>query len=199
MQEHRHIPIKNGWITWHGEEGPTPEQIQVFEKVAETISNLPLPKPAIAADSFSIDQKLLALSFKQPYAELMLHGKIETRTWSTKYRGWVMICASKVPYELGSIREISGNEQTSRIYETLGTNNIGFNSDFERGKAIAIGRLVDCRPMQPKDELKCFVEYQPYLYCHIYEDVKQIIPIPWKGTQGWKEATEDIKRMIKVL
>jgi hypothetical protein len=53
----------------------------------------------LAAGSFPIDQKLMALSWKQPYAELMLHGKIETRTWQTKYRGWVMVCASKQPYE----------------------------------------------------------------------------------------------------
>lgn len=39
-----------------------------------------------------------ALSTKQPYASLMLHGKVETRTWDSKYLGWVLICASKQAY-----------------------------------------------------------------------------------------------------
>lgn len=38
-----------------------------------------------------------ALSLKQPYANLIAQGKktIETRKWSTKYRGDIVICASK--------------------------------------------------------------------------------------------------------
>ena len=38
-----------------------------------------------------------ALSLKQPYANLIANGKktIETRTWATKYRGDLLICASQ--------------------------------------------------------------------------------------------------------
>ena len=51
-------------------------------------------------------EPIKALSWKQPYASLMLKGKIETRSWPTNYRGLVLICASKAPY---SIKEIKGN------------------------------------------------------------------------------------------
>ena len=67
------------------------------------------------------------------------------------------------------------------------------------GYGIAIGRLIDSRKMKPEDADKCFVKWREDLYCHVYEDVRQIKPIIWKGTQGWKEVTEDIKRMIEVL
>jgi len=38
-----------------------------------------------------------ALSLKQPYANWIAEGKktIETRSWSTRYRGDVLICASQ--------------------------------------------------------------------------------------------------------
>jgi hypothetical protein len=38
-----------------------------------------------------------AISLKQPYASWIAEGKktIETRTWSTKYRGDIVICASQ--------------------------------------------------------------------------------------------------------
>lgn len=156
-------------------------------------------KPMLAAVSFQIDQKLLALSWKQPYAELMLHGKIETRTWQTKYRGWVMICASKKGYDFNQVHRIAGDKQIVRITEVLGRNNDHYLNNYRSGIAIAVGKLIDCRLMRKEDEDKCFVEFYPDLFCHVYSNVKPIKPIIWKGTQGWKEVTEDIKRTIEVL
>lgn len=142
-------------------------------------------------DELSSGVKLLALSWKEPFASLMLHGKIETRTWPTKYRGLVLICASKVSYSAGSILEISGSDYT-RI-----ENICGYKWEMcTPGYAIAIGRLVDCRPMQPKDEAKCFVKYYKDLFCHIYEDVQPITPIAWKGKQGWTNVSQDLIRSI---
>jgi hypothetical protein len=69
------------------------------------------------------------------------------------------------------------------------------NPNYE-GKAIAIGRLTDCRPMKLEDEDKCFVQYCPDLFCHIYENVQAIKPFPWKGSQGWKEVSIEIKNQI---
>jgi hypothetical protein len=65
-----------------------------------------------------------ALSMKEPWATLLLHGKktIETRVWRTNYRGKILLCASKNP--------------RSPI----------------AGKAFAIAELVDCRPMIWEDE-----------------------------------------------
>lgn len=143
--------------------------------------------------NFSTDKKLMALSWKQPYAELMLHGKIETRTWHTYYRGWVLICGSQSGYTSKQIENISGIIQKGRIHESLR------NANIIGGYAIAIGKLVDCRPMQKEDEDKCFVEFYPDLYCHVYENVQAIEPFPWKGTQGWKEVDPETKNKIKLI
>lgn len=143
---------------------------------------------------FTLNQKLMALSWKQPYAELMLHGKIETRTWPTNYRGWVLICASKKGYYTNQLRNISGGHQIMRMGQFLQNNNPGYE-----GLAIAIGRLVDCRPMHPADEDKCFVKYWSDLFCHVYDNVRPIKPFAWRGTQGWKEVNPEIKNQIQFL
>lgn len=132
--------------------------------------------------------EIKALFWKQPYANLMLHGKIETRTWNTNYRGLVLICASKIPYTNHLVKLISNID---KVYQVLGDETI------KLGCAIAVGKLVDCRLMQPDDEEKCFVNYSPNLYCHIYEDVKAIEPFELKGQMGWMNINDDILNKIK--
>ena len=138
-----------------------------------------------------MNEKIMGLSWKQPFASLMLHGKIETRTWKTNYRGLVLICASQSPYSNNMVFQICGEKQFQRIQKVLQNETLVF------GCAIAIGRLVDCRPMQSDDEDKCFVRYNPDLFCHIYEDVKAIEPIPLKGKQGWMTINSEILDKIK--
>lgn len=147
---------------------------------------------------FTPDQKLLALSWKQPYAELMLHGKIETRTWNTNYRGWVLICTSLKAYTWQSVQNISGEKQYQRMRNIL-LPYFYQNLIAYQGYAVAIGRLVDCRPMKPEDEDRCFVQYHLDLFCHIYENVQAIESFPWKGSQGWREVLEVIKKSIIVM
>lgn len=144
---------------------------------------------------FTTDQEIRALSWKQPFASLMLHGKIETRTWDTKYRGWVLICTSKKPYSIDEEKLIMGAEQFMRVYKCgLRLNELNMN-----GYAIAIGRLVDSIPMTEDHEDACFVKYQEGLFCHIYKDVQAIQPFAWKGSQGWKTLDESVKNQIITL
>lgn len=135
-----------------------------------------------------------ALSWRQPFANLMLQGKIETRTWSTKIRGQVLICSSLKPYSADEVVNISGDKQYSRICEE-----VGLITASDCGVAIAVGELIDCRPMRPEDENRTFVEYKSGLFCHIYANVRPIKPFPWKGCQGWKTLDEDTKKLIQYL
>lgn len=146
-----------------------------------------------------------ALSWKEPFATLMLHGKIETRTWSTSYRGLVLICSTQSPYKAVDLIEICGEEQLKRINPELLRKNHKFSTC---GQAIALGFLAGCRPMVKEDEDKCFVKYREpeinngkikRLYCHIYNYVQAIEPMSFKGVQGWKSLTDDEIKKIKVL
>jgi len=142
-----------------------------------------------------IIELIRALWWKQPFGSLMLHDKIETRTWYTSYRGLVLICTSKASYSQQTVESISGPVQFKRLINELKNDE---TLDFE-GYAIAVGRLVDCRPMVKADEDKTFVAYNPDLYCHIYEDVTPIKPFEIKGCQGWKKLEADIWDKIEFV
>ncbi|HOP03874.1 MAG TPA: hypothetical protein PL017_05565 [Tenuifilaceae bacterium] len=141
--------------------------------------------------------KIMALSWKEPYASLMLHGKIETRTWPTKYRGLVLICVSKLPYSKQQVELISGVYQQNRLNEILRKSD--WKPATNSGMAIAVGRLLECRAMKPVDEDDCFVSFNPNLFCHFYVDVNPIKPFPWKGKPGWKNVPQEIIRKIEFL
>ena len=141
--------------------------------------------------------EIRALSLKEPYATLMLHDKIETRRRPTSYRGWVLICASKVPYSDEAIRQISGYDTYSSIFTRLGYHLDNSITD-NKGKAIAIGYLSECRMMRESDADRCFVLFNRGIYCYIFEHVQQIEPFEWKGTQGWKTLTHEQKQLIQL-
>lgn len=157
------------------------------------------------------DQELKALSWRQPYADLMFAGKIETRTWPTKYRGWVLICASQKAYPYDQVLAISGEQQTSRLIDYVVEKTKKQEEHFEKtlkdlnalvgidGHALGIGRLVDCRRMKPEDEQACYVEYHEHLWCHVYEDVQRIIPFKFKGGQKWTEPNAIQRNSIIIL
>lgn len=139
-----------------------------------------------------------ALSWKEPYASLMLVGKIETRTWYTKYRGLVLICCSQKPYNWVSVNEISGVEEFNRIVLAINKRK-AIHSGRLDGKAIAIGLLADCRHMHPNDAEACYVKYHQDLWCHVYTIVKPIVPFEWKGSRKWGKVGEDIISSIEFL
>lgn len=145
----------------------------------------------------STTSQMRALSWKEPFASLMLCGKIETRTWATPYRGKVLMCASKAHYTEKKLLEIAGHRMHSEIIHTLYM--ACPVTVYQSGCAFAVMDLVDCRPMQPEDEAKCFVKYRPGLWCHVYENVQRIKPIAWKGTQGWKTLTPEFIETLEYL
>lgn len=151
---------------------------------------------------FTPDQELRALSWRNPFAEMMLYGKVETRTWDTKYRGWVLICSSKKPYTESELITISGESLTQEMFNIRNTNGIGERN----GKAIAIGYLYDTVPYwqyfqysNDRQRKRTFVKFDGTLYCHIYTDVQPIQPFDWTGTQGWKIVSDEIKIQIVLL
>ena len=93
------------------------------------------------------------------------------------------------------INSICGAEQYMRII-----NKLNFSEMLKlAGKAIAVGYLINCRPMKKSDKNDCYVKFNPGLYCHIYNDVKAIKPFDWKGSQGWKNVPEDIIDQIEYI
>lgn len=135
-----------------------------------------------------------ALSLVQPWATLIAIGakKIETRSWSTPYRGPIAIHASKsFPGDV----QCMVREQPYRKY----LEPAGFDQPWKlpRGQVIAICRLVDVLPTRrgpepcpawmprPDSDEWAFGEYSDRRFGWILEDV-QLLPDPVaaKGSLG---------------
>ena len=98
-----------------------------------------------------------AISLKQPWANWVASGKktLETRRWSTPYRGDLVICSSKRP-----------------------------NID-PAGYALCIVELYDIKPMTKKDEREACVKMYPKAMCWYLRNLRPINPpIPVKGSLG---------------
>jgi hypothetical protein len=87
-----------------------------------------------------------ALSVKQPWANMIAKGEktIETRPWSTDYRGEILIVSSRDP-------DIP-----------------------PAGYALAVATLVDCRPMSVLDEPDAQCRKYPKAVSWVLENVQRI-------------------------
>ena len=92
------------------------------------------------------------LSLWEPWATLMAIGakRIETRSWATKYRGWMAIHASKGGLNKGELKSVLDDQDIRRA---LGWKDswIPFEAlcaDLKPGHIVAVTRLVDCRPTE---------------------------------------------------
>lgn len=120
-----------------------------------------------------------ALTIREPYASLILHGikKVETRTWKTNYRGELYIHSgiSKMS------KDILNNKKLMNLYD-------GISPSY--GKIICKCNLVDVVKMTPEyiksvseDELVCG-RFEVGNYAWILDDIEIINPIECKGKLG---------------
>jgi hypothetical protein len=104
-----------------------------------------------------------ALSLKQPWANLIASGQksIETRRWATNFRGEILIVSSKQP----------------RIEPA--------------GCAVAVARLVECRPMTRADERPAMCEMYKNAIAWVLQDVRPVRPFPVTGHLGLFDVVVD--------
>jgi hypothetical protein len=127
-----------------------------------------------------------ALTWKPPFGALMLHEKIETRSWNTLYRGPVLICVSQKGYTPNELDEMCHPNQL-KLMKKIRRDEPYYDLT---GVAIAVGTLYDTRVMLPSDEKHTFVKFRTDLFCHLYKDVKRIEPFEFKGAQKWSTVSD---------
>lgn len=128
-----------------------------------------------------------ALTWKPPFLSLMAYEeKIETRTWSCKPAGKILMCNGLTGYTDKQLENLCTPEQIEFLKE------YEKNDPFKnmKGYAVATGVFVKCRRMRKEDEAKAFVKYNPNLWCHVYNDVKLIESFPFKGNQRWTVVSD---------
>ena len=106
-----------------------------------------------------------ALSLKQPWLNYIRDGKktIETRKWSTTYRGELLLCASKKP-----------------AIEPYGC-------------AVLLVDLVDVRPMTDADWPAAYIDPYPRAYGWHLANIRRVNPVPVKGMLNIFTVDLDLK------
>lgn len=119
----------------------------------------------------------------QPWASLVAMGakKLETRSWSTHYRGPLAIHASR-----GLRPEAREWCRTEPFRSAL----VGLDPDtLPRGAIVAVCELVDCIRITPgnvpEDPERAFGDYAPGRWAWQLEEIRRLPePIPAKGALG---------------
>jgi hypothetical protein len=129
-----------------------------------------------------------AISLWQPWASAIAlgHKRVETRHWSTPYRGPLAIHAAK---RFGPAERHFASTEVA-----LGR----LPNRIPLGAIVATCRLVDVRPT---DELKLTVSaierlygnYEPGRFGWLLEDIQPLAePIAWTGKQGFFSVPDEL-------
>lgn len=125
--------------------------------------------------------EIRGLTLTQPWATLVAIGakKIETRTWSTNYRGLVAIHAAKnFP---GWARELCKQEP----FRTALVDGYGYNvaTLLPRGQIVAVASIVDVvgtaspiLKMNLSGQERAFGDYSPGRWAWILKNIKAVVP-----------------------
>ena len=135
-----------------------------------------------------------ALSLYQPWATLTAAGakRIETRSWSTRYRGPLAIHATSV--HRAAERLVVGLSPFTRVLTaiTAAQTQVEILSRLPHGVILATANLVDCLPIEVilnriklSDQELAFGDFAIGRFGWLFEDVMPLPdPIPAIGRQG---------------
>lgn len=125
---------------------------------------------------------MLALSIRQPWAWLILHGgkDIENRDWSTKVRGRVLIHASKgmTLDEWSDAWEFAGSAARQ-----LGRDAGVTAHTIERGGIVGSVEIINCTT---HSDSRWFVGRHGF----VLRDPKPLPFVPWKGRLGFFDVPD---------
>ena len=115
-----------------------------------------------------------ALSFKQPWAELILQGRknIDIRKWNTKFRGKFLIHASKIP--------------DKKSMKKFGFENLPYGAIIGKAELTDVKKYKSKKEfMRDKDKHLATLEWGNYGF--LLKNVKRMKEKPFNGKLGfWK-------------
>lgn len=146
-------------------------------------------------------EAIRTLGLYQPFASLMMHGKIETR-WIRKGRkppfpkGAYLLYSTKKAYTPHQTAVVAGN-QYQRIKDIMATD----DSFKLKGMALCVGELYKIIYVVPGMDDQTFVHYRTdtthVMVGLMFRNVRRIKPYPFKGKQGVGILTAEERAKIE--
>ncbi len=160
-----------------------------------------------------MNKPMRAISLTQPWATLVAIGakRIETRSWSTSYRGQIAIHAAKgFPGEAKRFcesrlicRVMGWPERPEKLTQEWLYDNASRIKSLPVGAVLATANLVNCLPtdmirrhVQPfTEQEEAFGDYSAGRYGFLLERVVQLAaPVPARGALGlWNWDPEELR------
>lgn len=164
---------------------------------------------------------LKVISLWEPWATLMGIGakRIETRGWSTDYRGEVAIHSTQGGLTQEELFSTCADEPFLTVLKAAAILQTGMSKRqvqhaFPRGKIIAVGTLSACWPTESEicipgvfdehpelttEQERAFGDYSPCRYGLVFENVILLHdPIPFKSRQGkLLDLDFDTERLVR--
>lgn len=160
------------------------------------------PQGRKAFDAVTGQRYMRALTLWQPWASLVACGakRIETRRWTTGYRGPLAIHAAARPVDFNLIGKEFVRVAAPLIWR-------GISQDLSRtllmhlpvGKILAVCHLVDVLPAERADvdgygapHERMFGDYAPGRFAWFLDRVEAVDPpVPWRGHQRLWHLPDD--------
>jgi hypothetical protein len=119
------------------------------------------------------------ISIRQPWASLIVSGvkDVENRTWSTRYRGPVLIHASR------TVDEISDDEFQVRFGMPL-------PAASPRGGVVGVAEIVDCVTEHPSRW------YAPGHFAFVLRNARAVPFTPWRGALSLCAAPDELTALL---
>jgi hypothetical protein len=119
------------------------------------------------------------ISIRQPWASLIVCGikDVENRTWSTRYRGPVLVHASLRADDISSVDLV-------RYYGAFPP------SDQPRGGIVGVVEIVDCvRPHSSQ-------WYAPGCWAFVLANARKLPFVEWKGALSLRDAPRELLTLL---
>jgi len=120
------------------------------------------------------------ISIRQPWASPIVSGvkDVENRTWSTRYRGPVLIHASQ------TIDTISGEEFQARFGMAL-------PAAAPRGGVVGVAEIVDCVSEHSSRW------YAPGHFAFVLRNARAVPFTPWRGALSLCAASDELIVLLR--
>lgn len=134
-----------------------------------------------------------ALSTKQPFAGLIASGqkKYETRTWQTKYRGPLLICAGQRTHPLFDFYDFRSGILGMRNHNAADRYEID-RGLIRTGVMVCVVDLVDVVPFEKEMQADCCCDWYPDSFAWKLENPRQVEQINLKGKLNLFEVDDSL-------
>jgi hypothetical protein len=117
---------------------------------------------------------------------------METRDWDTQVRGIIHIHASRTTRGVEDVAFFADRDVRQAMEDALKLRAPAWRDLLPYGALVAVGVLAQSIPAEAAlamaPDQAPFGNFSPGRFAHIYQDLRPLVPLPLRGSQGFFRA-----------